>query len=119
MDQPLAELDETQWRSLMHGTGDATIAVAYESRSGRSHRYDISWEGVVPNLERRYKETDSEWVRSDIERYMVAVPCPECGGARLKREMRAVDVDGRSIVDVARLAVTDGLEWTQRLRGDH
>ncbi len=119
MDQPLGELDETQWRALMHGTGDETIQVAYESRSGRSHRYDISWEGVIPNLGRRYKETDSDWVRSDIERYMVAVPCPECGGARLKQEMRAVEVDGSSIVDVARLAVTDGLAWTQRLRGDH
>jgi len=119
MDQPLGELDETQWRALMYGTGDETIQVAYESRSGRSHRYDISWEGVVPNLERRYKETDSDWVRSDIERYMVAVPCPECGGARLKQEMRAVEVDGISIVDVARMAVTDGLAWTQRLRGEH
>ncbi|MEZ4501174.1 MAG: excinuclease ABC subunit UvrA [Dehalococcoidia bacterium] len=118
LDTPLGELDEQQWRALMHGTDEEQIDVAYESRSGRQHRYRISWEGVVPNLARRYKETDSDWVRTDIERYMTAVPCPQCKGARLKDEMLAVTVDDRSIVDVARLAVSDGLDWVARLRGD-
>jgi excinuclease ABC subunit A len=118
LDQPLEELDERQWNALLHGTDDEQINVAYESRSGRQHRYQISWEGVVPNLARRYKETSSDWVRSDLERYMTAVPCPQCGGARLKDEMLAVTVDDRSIVDVARQAVTDALDWVDRLRGE-
>ena len=117
LEQPLQELDERQWTALMHGTDDEQIDVAYESRSGRQHRYRISWEGVVPNLARRYKETTSDWVRSDLERYMTAEPCPQCGGARLKDEMLAVTVEDRSIVDVARLAVTDAIEWVDRLRG--
>ena len=118
LDQPLEQLDEHQWNLLMHGADGEKIAVAYESRSGRVHRYQISWEGVLTSLARRYRETDSDWVRSDIEKYMVAVPCPDCEGARLKPQMLAVTIDGRTIVDVVRLSVDEALEWTQRLRGD-
>ena len=115
---PLKELTEPQWRALMHGTDGETIQVAYQTRSGRVRNFDISWEGVLTNLARRYKETDSEWVRNDIERYMVAVPCPDCRGARLKPEMLAVTVDGQSIVDVVRCSVADALAWTAALRAD-
>src|SRR5690606_38724133 len=86
-------------------------------------KYAVTWEGVLTNLERRYKETESDWVRADIERYMVPVPCDACGGARLKPEMLAVTVaspDGneRSIVDVARMSVADSLAWTEGLRDE-
>ncbi|HJM89444.1 MAG TPA: excinuclease ABC subunit UvrA [Dehalococcoidia bacterium] len=118
IDSPLAELDETQWHALMHGTGEEQVKVNYKTRSGRVRRYDVAWEGVLPNLERRHKETESEWVRQDIERYMLAVPCPTCDGARVKSSMLAVTVDGRSIVEVARLSVGDALEWTQALQSD-
>ncbi|MCH8199954.1 MAG: excinuclease ABC subunit UvrA, partial [Chloroflexi bacterium] len=117
LDSPLSELDERQWQLLMRGTGDERVPVQYETRSGRVRRYEISWEGVLTNLERRYRETESEWVRSDIERYMISMPCPECEGARVKSEMLAVTVDGRSIVDVVRQSVTLALEWVERLRG--
>jgi excinuclease ABC subunit A len=73
--------DDRQWQALMHGTGDEVVdEVEFELRSGRVRKYSITWEGVMTNLERRYKETDSDWVRSDIERYMVAVPCPDVPG---------------------------------------
>jgi excinuclease ABC subunit A len=117
LDTPLEDLSERQWQALMHGTGNDTIDVEYETRRGRIRHFELSWEGVVTNLARRYKDTDSDWVRGDIERYMVAVPCPECHGARLKPEMIAVTVEGKSIVDVARSSVLAAAEWAEALRG--
>ncbi len=116
VDQPLEELDERQWNALMHGTDEESITVSYESRSGRSHDYEISWEGVIPNLTRRHHETTSEWARADIERYMTAVPCEQCHGARLKAEMQAVTIEGASIVDIARMSVFRAFERIERLR---
>jgi excinuclease ABC subunit A len=118
LDTPLDTLTETQWNALMHGTEGETINIEYQTRRGRVRNFDVSWEGVLTNLARRYKETDSEWVRGDIERYMVAVPCPECRGARLKPEVQAVTVDGKSIVDIARSSVLAAQEWAERLRGE-
>ena len=118
IDQPLNTLDERQRRALMHGTDDESITVSYESRSGRSHKYEISWEGVIPNLSRRHRETTSEWARADIERYMTAVPCEQCKGARLKAEMQAVTIEDGSIVHVSRMSVIDAHAWTERLRGE-
>ena len=117
---PLAKLSAKQYRALMHGTGDLAVdEIEFKSTSsGRVRKYTVTWEGVMTNLDRRYRETESEWVRADIERYMVAVPCPACGGARLKPEMLAVSVDDRSIVDVARLSVADSLAWTETLRDE-
>jgi excinuclease ABC subunit A len=118
LDTPLAEFNEEQWRLLMHGAGEERIPVEYRTRRGHSNRYEIQWEGILTNLERRYRETDSDWVRSDIERYMVAVPCPDCGGARLRPEMLAVTVDGLSIAELAALPVSDAARWVATLRGE-
>ena len=118
LDTPLADFTPEQWRVLMLGSGEERIAVDYRTRRGHRNRYEIAWEGVLTNLERRYRETESEWVRSDIERYMVAVPCPDCGGARLRAEMRAVTVEGRSITDIAALSVADAARWVAALRGE-
>ncbi|MDA1062709.1 MAG: excinuclease ABC subunit UvrA, partial [Chloroflexi bacterium] len=116
LNTPLDQLDEPQTAALMRGTGDASITVAYRSKRGRDRSFNVSWEGVIPSLERRYKETESDWVRNDLERYMVAVPCPACRGARLKPEMLAVTVDGRSIAEVAASSVSDAVAWLARLR---
>ena len=118
LDSALEELDERQWAALMAGAGDDKIHVSYRTRRGRDRNYDISWEGVIPSLERRYRETESDWVRSDLERYMVSVPCPACGGARLKPEMLAVHVDGRSVADAVQESVGDALIWLERLRAE-
>ena len=118
LNTPLNQLDDRQWQAVMHGTGEEAITLEYRTKRGRERHFDVSWEGVLPSLERRYKETESDWVRNDIERYMVSVPCPDCEGARLKPEMLAVTVDGRSIAEVARDSVADGVAWIERLRGE-
>ncbi|MDA0301885.1 MAG: excinuclease ABC subunit UvrA, partial [Chloroflexi bacterium] len=122
--QPIEKLTAKQVHALMHGTGDLAVdEIEFKSTSGRSRKYTVTWEGVMSNLDRRYRETESDWVRSDIERYMVPVPCDVCRGARLKPEMLAVTVgseDGtdRSIVDVARMSVAEALAWTEGLRDE-
>ena len=118
MDQPLEEFTPEQLGALLHGTGDKKMAVKFRSRGGRNHEYEVSWEGVLTNLKRRYQETDSDWVRSDIERYMIEIPCPACEGARLKPDSLAVTVNDRSILDVTRDSVGDALTWVERLRSD-
>ena len=118
LNTPLEGLTERQWDAVMHGTGDESIALEYRTKRGRDRHFDVSWEGVLPSLQRRYKETESDWVRNDIERYMVSVPCPACHGARLKPEMLAVTVDGRSVAEVASDSVIDALHWLERLRGE-
>ena len=117
LDTPIGELDDRQWSALMEGA-DGRIHVSYRTRGGRDRDYAIAWEGVLPNLERRYRETESDWVRNDLERYMVAAPCPDCRGARLKPEMLAVSVDGRSIAEAVRDSVGDALAWVERLRAE-
>jgi len=118
LDQPIEEFTPEQLGALLHGTGEQKMAVKFRSRGGRDHEYEISWEGVLANLKRRHLETDSDWVRSDVERYMVEVPCPSCGGARLKPDSLAVTVNDRSIVDVTRDSVGDALAWMAQLRSD-
>ena len=87
---------------------------------GGKLKSDFPWEGVLSNIERRYAETDSDAVRAELEAYMVAVPCPECGGRRLKREALAVTVADRNIGELTELPVTEALDFFQRVpvRGD-
>ena len=117
LSKPISTLTRPQWDALMRGTDSTINQVEFKSSAtGRTRTYAVTWEGVMTNLERRYKETESEWVRSDIERYMVATPCDTCLGARLKPEVIAVTVQDRSIVDASRMSVGDALEWTEALR---
>jgi excinuclease ABC subunit A len=116
LNTPLEALTKAQWALLMDGTGKVKIPVSYRTRRGRDRNYEAAWEGVVPSLERRYRETESDWVRSDLERYMVALPCPSCNGARLKPEMLAVSIDGLSIAEAVQESVGDALTWVERLR---
>ena len=116
LSKPISTLTKPQWDALMHGTDGTIDQIEFKSSStGRVRTYAVTWEGVMTNLERRYKETESEWVRSDIERYMVATPCDTCHGARLKPEVIAVTVHDRSIVEVSRMSVAESLEWTEAL----
>lgn len=90
---------------LLHGSQGETISF-YLERSGRRHTYSRPFEGVIPSLERRYRETNSPRVQEDIEQFMTLQPCPECGGGRLKPENLAVTVGGRSIHDVSLFSIT-------------
>jgi len=114
---PVRELTPEQLKIVLYGTGGRPVTVRYTNQYGRTHTYEATYEGVIPNLERRYRETESDYIRQEIERYMAATPCPACQGQRLKPEARAVRVAGRNIVDVARMSVTEALCWVEWLAG--
>ena len=109
------DLTEEQLRLVLYGDGGETVLATYEDRYGRMRQYYANFEGVIPHLERRYKETDSDSVRADIGRYMSSNPCPACQGKRLKPESLAVTIVGKNIMDITVLPVTEALNWVEQL----
>jgi excinuclease ABC subunit A len=112
---PLRQLPRSFLKVLLYGS-DRPIRLRYHNRFGLLRSYETEFEGVVHHLERRYRETDSEAVKEEIERYMSLVPCPECRGTRLKRESLSVRVAGRNIAEVTALTVRQCLEFFENLR---
>src|SRR5579875_1028354 len=115
VDSPWEELSARAQKAVLHGT-DEQVHVSYRNRYGRDRSYYASYEGVVPWIERRYAETDSDYSREKYEGYMREVPCPTCQGTRLKPEILAVTVAGRSIADVSALSIGDAADWLAGLR---
>ncbi|HEX4624011.1 MAG TPA: excinuclease ABC subunit UvrA [Solirubrobacteraceae bacterium] len=115
MDVPWEDLPEEQRDFFLYGTNGDRLYVSYRNRMGRKRSYTTSFEGIVPNLERRYRETDSDYVREKIEEYMSVVPCPECEGARLRPESRAVLVGGMPINEFTALSAHRALEWIRQV----
>jgi excinuclease ABC subunit A len=115
LDTPWDELDEEAQDCFLFGTNGDRIYVSYRNRYGRRRSYTTSFEGIVPNLERRYKETDSDYTREKIEEYMSVVPCPECEGARLRPESLAVKVGGLGIHEVTRMSARRAIGWFDEL----
>ncbi len=115
VDAPWEELGEGQREVFLYGTGGEPVQVTYRNRFGRTRSYASRFEGIVANLERRYRETDSEWTREKIEEYMSLRPCPVCGGARLRAESRAVLVAGTRIEDFCALSARRALEWLEEV----
>ena len=111
LDAAWEDLPEEQQDLFLYGTNGDRIYVTYRNRMGRKRSYMTNFEGIVPNLERRYKETDSDWSREKIEEYMTMRPCPECKGARLRPESRAVKVAGLRIHEFTALSARRSLEW--------
>src|SRR5437764_11399512 len=91
---------------LLYGSGTKQVHVQYRNRYGRTRSYQTHYEGVRPYLQRRHSEAESDYLREQIEGYMREVPCPECGGARLKPESLAVTVDDRNIFELGELSIT-------------
>ncbi len=110
---PWEELSEEQRDLFLYGTNGEKLQIEYRNRFGRSRNYATRFEGVVANLERRYRETDSEWTRERIEEYMSLRACPVCHGARLRAESRAVLVSGTRIEDFCALSARRALQWLQ------
>ncbi len=110
-DVPIHELPERAVDILLHGNRGERVEVRYVARNGRTHTFRTTFEGILPNLQRRYRETGSESVKAEIERFMTNKPCPTCGGMRLKPESLAVTVGERTIIETTRLSVTDALAW--------
>jgi excinuclease ABC subunit A len=113
---PIDELEPRLVEIILHGAGDERIRFRYENPFGQVRVYDTRFEGVIPNLERRYRESGSDAVRAELEEYMSSSPCPACGGTRLKPESLAVKVAGRSIAEVSGLSVKEALVFFGNLR---
>lgn len=108
---PTSELSEDQVRIVMYGTGKETFRVSL----GMGRSFETTYEGVVPNLERRHRETDSDFIRRDIERFMQEKPCHACHGLRLKPEVLSITIDNKSIMEICSLSIDDALSWFQLL----
>ena len=106
-----ADLPAEQQAVYLHGTNGEPVVVTYENRHGRKRSYSTRFEGIVPNLQRRYRETDSDQMREKIEGFMAVVPCPSCKGARLRPESRAVLVGGMALHDFTALSVRRSRAW--------
>ncbi|HEX4806584.1 MAG TPA: excinuclease ABC subunit UvrA [Conexibacter sp.] len=115
-DTPWQDLPQEQRDFFLYGTNGDKVTVQYRNRFGRRRTYTTGFEGIVTNLERRYKETDSDWAREKIEEYMSVVPCPECHGARLRPESRAVLVGGIAIHEYTAMPARRALAWIRELQ---
>src|SRR6202789_1464332 len=114
LDKPWSTLSEDGRRVILQGSGSEEIRMAYDDGL-RSYEVKKPFEGVVENLERRYRETESEWSREEIQRYMTATPCEACHGFRLKPEALAVKIDGQHIGEVSLLSVSAAIDWAKGL----
>ncbi|MBI1966046.1 MAG: excinuclease ABC subunit UvrA [Betaproteobacteria bacterium] len=105
LETPFEALPERAREAVLHGSGAERIRFVYPGERGKSHVREHAFEGVIPNLERRYRETDSIVVREELAKHLNTRPCPECNGTRLRREARHVTVAGRAIYDISALTL--------------
>ncbi|MBS1253885.1 MAG: UvrABC system protein A [Anaerolineales bacterium] len=117
IDTPWKDLSPKARQIVLYGSGGERVTLDYENKYGRRQRYETSFEGVIPNLQRRHTETDSDYVRSNIEEHMTTRACPTCNGARLKPESAAVTVGGQSIVEISQMSIAEAKVWIEQLRG--
>jgi excinuclease ABC subunit A len=115
LDTPWQDLSKEQQDLFLYGTGGERVYVTYRNRMGRKRSYMLAFEGLVSNLQRRYRDTDSSSMRERIEEYMSFRPCPQCGGARLKPEVLAVTVGDRNIHEFTQMSVTRALAFLDEL----
>jgi excinuclease ABC subunit A len=113
---PVKQLTEAQLHVLLHGSGPEQITVTYANRDGSAREYHTQFEGVIPNLWRRYNESTSDYVRDKLEEYMVDHPCETCSGTRLNPIARAVDINGATISHITSMPVLRILPWATTLR---
>ena len=115
LDQPVSKLTKAQLNLVLYGTQGKEIPVEYTRHNGHESVFYTPFEGVINNLQRRYRETQSEYIRMRIAEFMGEKPCPECGGKRLRKEALAVTVDGFNIIDVTEWPVNKTLAWVEHL----
>lgn len=109
---PTSELTAGQLEKILYGTGGQVYSV----RLGVGRHFNTTFEGVIPNLARRHKETQSDFMRREIEKFMRERPCHECGGKRLKPEVLAVTIDRKSIIDISDMSIDDAVEFFNNLK---
>lgn len=118
LDAPVSSIPAEKLNKILYGTGREEVRVHLHGRNDRQASYVTAFEGVIPNLERRYRETNSEYIRARIAEFMTDQPCPTCKGTRLRPEALAVTVDGHNIVEVTDWPVNQTLAWIERLMGE-
>jgi excinuclease ABC subunit A len=118
LNAPFGALSPEKQNIILYGTKGEKVTVHYHNREGRQAVFDTAYEGVIPNLERRYRETQSEYIRSKITEYMTDRPCPTCQGKRLRPEAIAVTVDNINIIEVTAWPINRTLEWIEKLAGE-
>jgi excinuclease ABC subunit A len=117
MDEPWWKLPEEARRVVLEGSDKDKIRFVYDDNA-RKYEVTKTFEGVMPNLERRWRETDSSWVREELGRFQSETPCPVCGGARLKPEALSVKIAGRNIAEVSSLAIRPARDWFEGLENE-
>ena len=115
LDKPVRELTKEQIDIILYGTGDRQVQMTYKNANGHEFKFSRAFEGVITNLERRYKETNSEYIREKISEFMSDRPCPTCGGKRLNPSALAVTVDVVNIIEVTSWPVLRTLDWIKRI----
>ncbi len=117
LEKPFGELTKEQQKIILYGTGDKQIQMTYQSAGGNEFKFSRAFEGVISNLERRYRETNSEYIREKISEFMSDRPCPSCKGKRLNPAALAVTVDDVNIVQANSWPVLQTLDWVKKLAG--
>ncbi len=115
LDAPINQLNSAQLDIILYGTGDERIHIEYQGRDGRKANFDTTYEGVIPNLKRRYQETTSDSMRSWIESFMAGRPCQTCQGKRLRPEALAVTVGDKNIIEITGMPVSQTLAWVKQI----
>jgi excinuclease ABC subunit A len=117
LDKPIRELTQDQLKIILYGTGDRQVQMTYKNSNGHEFRFSRAFEGVITNLERRYRETNSEYIREKISEFMSDRPCPTCHGKRLNPAALAVTVDDVNIITVTAWPVLNTLDWVKKISG--
>ncbi|HBF3240514.1 excinuclease ABC subunit UvrA [Clostridioides difficile] len=112
---PFKDLPDDFVEELLYGKDNIIVEFTYESKFGGTRNYKSYFEGVIVNLERRYRETNSDYMRDKIEEYMAERPCPKCKGMRLKKEVLSVLVDGKNIMEVTNLSVNELIDFMENI----
>lgn len=115
LDTPYSDLPDKFKKVLLYGTGEKKLEYTYTSRSGTVQQRSHTFEGLVNNLERRYMETQSEWIKEKMNKFMRISPCPECKGQKLRPELLAVTVGGRNIMEFCDMSVSDAVDFVEKL----
>ena len=116
LDTPYKDLPEGFKQVLLYGTGDEKLQYVYTNRNGDTQNRNHTFEGIINNLERRYRETGSEWIKEKMEKYMRITQCPACKGNKLKPELLAVTVGGKNIMEFCDMSVAEAIEFVSDLK---
>lgn len=116
MDTPFNKLSKKQQQQILYGNGEIPFHFHYENDFGGIRDVDVPFEGVINNISRRYRETNSDFIREQMRKYMTELPCPVCHGYRLNQRALAVKIDGRNIGEVSALSISDSLEFFKNIK---